>query len=255
MLKKRIIPCLDVKSGRVVKGISFKGLRDAGNPAELATLYMHEGADELVFLDISASNERRSTMLQWVREVADNLFIPFTVGGGISSAQQARDLISMGADKISLNTAATENPSLITECSRILGRQAIVLAVDAAQTSPGIWTVFKKGGTVSTGMNVIEWVKTAENLGCGEILLTSIDQDGKRNGYDLELLELAGQNISVPIIASGGAGDYVHFKDCLSGRSDAALAASVFHFGQIRIAKLKRFLSKERIPVRIEGEC
>jgi cyclase len=254
MLKKRIIPCLDVKSGRVVKGVSFKELKDAGNPAELGAFYMSEGADELVFLDITASSEKRGTMLQWVKEVADSIFIPFTVGGGISSLEDAVKIVSLGADKISLNTAAIDDPDLISDCSEVLGRQAVVTAIDCLRTKQDHWEVYKQGGTIATGLEAGEWARIAETKGTGEILLTSIDQDGRQNGYDLLLLEHVSSNVSVPVIASGGAGEMVHFRDCLASCADAALAASVFHFGRIKIKDLKEYLAQEYIPVRMEGE-
>jgi cyclase len=250
MLTRRIIPCLDVLGGRVVKGVNFLNLRDAGDPAELARTYMEEGADELVFLDITASAERRRTMLEWVSRVADTLFLPFTVGGGISSVDQAREIIALGADKISLNTAAVQNPSLITECARLLGRQAVVLAVDAKERDDGDWEVFIHGGRTSTGLRVLEWIKEGVRLGCGEILLTSMDRDGEKNGYDNRLLSKAAASVSVPLIASGGAGSMEHILETFRAGSDAALAASIFHYGEIRIGDLKQYLAERGVPVR-----
>ena len=227
MLTKRIIPCLDVLGGRVVKGINFVNLRDAGDPAALAGEYMRQGADELVFLDITASAERRSTMSEWVRNVAEALCIPFTVGGGISTAEQARGIIALGADKISLNTAAVKNPGLIGECSALLGKQAVVLAVDAKKRGEGKWEVFINGGRTATGRNVIEWIREGVRRGC------------------------AASSVNVPLIASGGAGTMEHILAAFQAGSDAALAASVFHFGKILIPELKRYLAEQEIPVRI----
>lgn len=250
MLTKRIIPCLDVKNGRVVKGIKFQNLRDAGNPAELAEFYMKENADELVFLDISASLEKRKTMLKWVQDVADRIFIPFTVGGGISSLEQAREIINFGADKISLNTAAVKDPELIKECSDLLGSQAVVVAIDVKLTIQGNWEVYVEGGKTPTGKDAIEWVKEVEELGCGEILLTSMDKDGTKSGYDNEIIREIISSIKIPLIASGGAGEMGHFLDTFNAGSDAALAASIFHFGEIRINELKTYLHNHNIPVR-----
>ncbi len=250
MLTKRIIPCLDVKAGRVVKGINFKDLRDAGDPAELAETYMKEGADELVLLDISASEERRGTMARWVQDVADRLTIPFTVGGGISSADQARELISIGADKISLNTAAVDNPSLISRCADLLGSQAVVVAIDVKKKGKS-WKVFTHGGSLETPLSCLDWIEQVENMGCGEILLTSMDGDGTKGGYDLELLIEASKRTSVPIIASGGAGSAEHIAQALESGAQAALAASIFHYGILRIKEVKEHLLGRGIPVRI----
>lgn len=249
MLTKRIIPCLDVKAGRVVKGINFVNLRDAGDPATLAEVYMKEGADELVFLDISASQERRDTMTEWVTKVADRLFIPFTVGGGISDPEQARKLVTLGADKISLNTAAVKDPGLITSCARLLGRQAVVVAVDVRREGDR-WEVFVAGGSKATGLDALEWAREAEMRGCGEILLTSMDRDGTNIGYDLELLEEICSSVKVPVIASGGAGNMPHILQAFRAGSEAALAASIFHFGTIKIGDLKDWLSGQGVPVR-----
>ncbi len=250
MLTKRIIPCLDVRNGRVVKGVNFQNLKDAGDPAEMAAFYMNEGADELVFLDISASAEGRSTRTDWVLKVADALFIPFTVGGGISSAEEARGLIALGADKISLNTAAVNNPSLIENCARLLGRQAVVLAVDAKSRGDGTWEVYTSGGRTATGLDVLEWIREGVRRGCGEILLTSMDRDGVKEGYDTELNSLAASAVSVPLIASGGAGSAEDILETFRGGSDGALAASIFHYGEIRIGDLKEWLSERGIPLR-----
>jgi cyclase len=250
MLTKRIIPCLDVKDGRVVKGVNFVNLRDAGDPARLAAAYMDEGADELVFLDITASSERRRTMTSWVTAVADTLFIPFTVGGGISSVEQARDIIALGADKISLNSAAVRNPLLIGECAALLGKQAVVLAVDARWCEKEKWEVFIDGGRTATGLDALEWIAEGVRRGCGEILLTSMDRDGVKTGYDDELNTLASKTATVPLIASGGAGSMEHILNTFRSGSDAALAASIFHFGEIRIPDLKRYLAERGIPVR-----
>jgi len=251
MLMKRIIPCLDIKGGRVVKGIQFLNLRDAGNPAELAETYMNEGADELVFLDISASAERRRTMSEWVRSVADQLFIPFTVGGGISESAQAREIVALGADKVSLNTAAVRNPGLIRECARTLGRQAVVLAIDARRTTEGRWEVLVEGGRTPTGLDAVEWAMEGARLGCGEILLTSMDRDGTNEGYDLELIRDVSSAVSVPLIASGGAGSAEDMRLAFEAGADAALAASIFHYGVLGIGQVKSALSKAGIPVRL----
>ncbi len=250
MLTKRIIPCLDVKDGRVVKGVNFVNLRDAGDPAGMAAAYMEEGADELVFLDITASADRRRTMTSWVSAVADALFIPFTVGGGISSVEQARDIIALGADKISVNSAAVRNPSLLGECAALLGKQAVVLAVDVRRCGTGKWEVFIDGGRTATGLDALEWIAEGVRRGCGEILLTSMDRDGVKTGYDDELNALVSAMVSVPLIASGGAGSMEHILDTFRAGSDAALAASVFHFGEIRIPDLKHYLAERGVPVR-----
>lgn len=250
MLTKRIIPCLDVKDGRVVKGVNFVNLRDAGDPATLAATYMDEGADELTFLDISASNERRATMLEWVKVVADAISIPFTVGGGISSAQEAVKLVTIGADKISLNTAAVKRPELITECAAALGRQAVVAAVDVKK-SPGGWDVYIEGGRTNAGRDGLGWCKEAAERGAGELLITSMDRDGTKIGYDTEFLTLVSGAVGVPIIASGGAGSMSHALEAFASGADAALMASVFHFGEIRIADLKNYLRENGVPVRL----
>jgi cyclase len=250
MLKKRVIPCLDVKGGRVVKGVRFQNLRQLDEPAGLAEKYMEEGADELVFLDISASNERRTTQMEWVRTVADKIFIPFTVGGGIDSVKTAKEIISLGADKISLNTRALEDPNLIKKCALLLGNQAVVLAVDAKMTGEGRWEAYAGGGTVPTGRDAIEWIEEGCSLGAGEVLLTSIDRDGTDSGYDLKLIEAARNAVNVPIIASGGAGKPEHFVEAMKAGADAVLAASVFHFGIYNIAEAKDALAEAGFPVR-----
>lgn len=249
MLKKRIIPCLDVKNARVVKGINFISLKDAGDPVELARAYMDEGADELTFLDISASHERRATMLDWVRVVADSIFIPFTVGGGISSLEDAVRLISLGADKISINTAAVRRPELICECARRLGSQAVVVAVDTKMID-GRRMVHLEGGRTPTDIDGIEWCIRAAELGAGELLITSMDHDGTKKGYDVDLYEAVSKKVSIPIIASGGAGSIEHIYDAFASGADAALLASILHYGEISIGALKDHLSERGIPVR-----
>ena len=253
MLKKRIIPCLDVKNARVVKGVNFIDLRDAGDPVSLARAYMDEGADELTFLDISASNERRATMLDWVKVVADAICIPFTVGGGISSVDDALQLVAVGADKISLNTAAVRNPELIGACARKLGSQAVVVAVDTKRTkkSGGAWEVFVEGGRTPTGRDGVDWCVEAAERGAGELLLTSMDHDGTKQGYDVEFYEKISRVVKLPIIASGGAGSMEHILDAFRHGADAALLASLLHFGEIRIADLKKYLNENGIPVRL----
>ncbi|MDL2263831.1 imidazole glycerol phosphate synthase subunit HisF [Synergistaceae bacterium OttesenSCG-928-I11] len=250
MLKKRIIPCLDVKNARVVKGVNFIDLKDAGDPVSLARAYMEEGADELTFLDISASNERRATMLDWVKIVADAICIPFTVGGGISSADEALKLVALGADKVSLNTAAVRRPELIGECAEKLGSQAVVVAVDTKRSN-GKWEVFVEGGRTPTGRDGIEWCVEAAERGAGELLLTSMDQDGTKKGYDVEFYEKISRVVSIPIIASGGAGKMEHILEAFRYGADAALLASLLHFGEIRIGDLKKYLDDNGIPVRI----
>ena len=251
MHTKRIIPCLDVKDGRVVKGTNFVGLRDAGNPVELASLYDKELADELIFLDITASSDERSTMVEMVEETASQVFIPFTVGGGIRTVEDIRKMLKAGADKVSLNTAAIKNPDLIREGAKRYGRQCIVLAVDARQTGTDKWEVYINGGRTPTGLDVIEWVKKATDLGAGEILLTSMDQDGVKDGYDIPLTRAVSEAVNVPVIASGGAGELVHFYDVLTlGKADAVLAASVFHFGKFTVGQVKGYLKSRGVEVR-----
>lgn len=251
MHTKRIIPCLDVKDGRVVKGTNFVGLRDAGDPVELASIYDRELADELIFLDITASSDERNTMVEMVEKTASQVFIPFTVGGGIRTVEDIRKMLKAGADKVSLNTAAIKNPTLITEGAKRYGRQCIVLAVDARRTGVDKWEVYINGGRTPTGLDVIEWVTTATELGAGEILLTSMDSDGVQDGYDIPLTRAVSEAVNVPVIASGGAGTLEHFYDVLTlGKADAVLAASVFHFGQFRVGQVKEYLKSRGIEVR-----
>jgi len=251
MLAKRIIPCLDVKGGRVVKGVKFVALRDAGDPVEAARRYDRAGADELVFLDITASHERRKTILDVVRRAADQVFIPLTVGGGISSVADIRALLNAGCDKVSLNTAAVRRPGLIREAARRFGSQCIVLAIDARREAPGRWRVWTHGGRVATRLDAVDWARRGVALGAGEILLTSMDADGTKDGYDLALTRAVARAVTVPVIASGGAGVLRHLADVLTkGEADAALAASIFHFGTFSIRRTKRYLAARGIPVR-----
>ena len=252
MLAKRIIPCLDVKDGRVVKGVNFVQLRDAGDPVELAALYDREGADELVFLDISASVEGRGTMVDVVRRTAEEVHIPFTVGGGISSVEDMKRLLRAGADKISVNTAAVLNPSLISDGSRVFGAQCIVLAIDAKYNPEWKdWEVYTHGGRNPTGLRVLEWAKRGEELGAGEILLTSMDADGTKDGFDIALTRAVSDAVGIPVIASGGAGTVQHFIDVfIEGHADAALAASIFHYREVSIREVKEALRAEGVSVR-----
>ncbi|WP_404329855.1 imidazole glycerol phosphate synthase subunit HisF [Mesobacillus maritimus] len=252
MLTKRIIPCLDVKDGRVVKGIKFVQLRDAGDPVELARFYDEQGADELVFLDISASNEGRKTMVEVVKAVASELAIPFTVGGGINSLEDMKRILRSGADKVSLNTAAVLNPSLITEGADFFGTQCIVVAIDAKYDPElGSWRVYTHGGRTATDREVIEWAREAVRLGAGEILLTSMDSDGEKKGFDLKLTKAVSEAVSVPVIASGGAGNAEHFVDAfVEGKADAALAASIFHYKETSVAEVKTYLREKGVEVR-----
>ena len=251
MHTKRIIPCLDVKDGRVVKGTNFVGLRDAGDPVELASIYDRELADELIFLDITASSDERNTMVEMVEQTASQIFIPFTVGGGIRTVEDIRKMLKAGADKVSLNTAAIKNPSLIAEGAKRYGSQCIVLAVDARQTGTDKWEVYINGGRTPTGLDVLEWVKQATALGAGEILLTSMDNDGVKDGYDIPLTRAVSEAVNVPVIASGGAGALEHFYDVLTlGKADAVLAASVFHFGQFTVGQVKEYLKSRGVEVR-----
>jgi cyclase len=254
MLAKRIIPCLDIKDGRVVKGVNFVNLRDAGDPVEQARLYDEQGADELVFLDISATHEGRKTTLELVSRVAETVFMPLTVGGGIREVDDMRNLLLAGADKVSVNSAAVKRPELLSDAAKRFGAQCIVLAIDARRNGPS-WEVYVNGGRVPTGMDVIEWAVRAVELGAGEILLTSMDTDGTLAGYDIELTRIVSDLVSVPVIASGGAGTLIHFADVLTkGNADAALAASLFHDGKLRIPDLKKGLQKCNIPVRLAVE-
>ena len=251
MLAKRIIPCLDVKNGRVVKGTNFVGLRDAGDPIELAKRYDLERADELVFLDITASHENRGTIVEIAKGCASQVFLPFTVGGGIRSVEDMRRILKAGADKISLNTAAVQNPGLIREGAEKFGRQCIVLAVDARRNSETSWEITIHGGRTSTGIDAIEWVKRGVELGAGEILLTSMDADGTKNGYDIPLTRAVSEAVNVPVIASGGAGKLEHFYEVLiDGKADAVLAASVFHYGEFSIRQVKEYLKSCGVEVR-----
>lgn len=253
MLTKRIIPCLDVNNGRVVKGINFVNLKDAGDPVEVGAAYSKAGADELVFLDITASNERRATVVDMVREVAKKVFIPFTVGGGIRTIDDFKVVLREGADKIAVNSAALERPELIAEAADKFGSQCVVLAMDAKRREDGSgWNVYKYGGRIDVGLDAIEWVKKAVDLGAGEVLVTSMDCDGTKNGYDIELTRQIAEAVSVPVIASGGAGAMEHFYDALTiGKADAALAASLFHYKEMEIMDLKRYLNEKGLPVRI----
>jgi imidazole glycerol-phosphate synthase subunit HisF len=250
MLSKRIIPCLDIKDGRTVKGVNFEHLRDAGDPVELAVRYAKEGADELVFLDISATNEKRKTLAELVSRIASHLNIPFTVGGGISSVEDVSLLLNSGADKISVNSSVIKNPDLINELADKFGSQCIVVAIDAKKINDE-WIVYLNGGRVATDLRLFEWAKEVQTRGAGEILFTSMDHDGTKNGFANEALSELNKSLNIPIIASGGAGVLQHFSDVfLLGKADAALAASVFHFGDISLPALKNFLRDKNIPVR-----
>lgn len=256
MLAKRIIPCLDIKDGRVVKGINFVNIRDAGDPVDQARIYNEEGADELVFLDISATAFGHETVIDVVRKVANQIHIPLTVGGGIRSVEDMRKILLAGADKISINSASVLNPDLIKQGAAMFGSQCIVLAVDARKvpsqdSNHSTWEVFINGGRKSTGMSVLDWIKQAVNLGAGEILLTSMDRDGTLSGYDLDLNQAVSELVNVPLIASGGAGTMQHFADVLSVGADAALAASLFHDGKLKIKDLKNYLVKQNLPIRM----
>ncbi len=251
MLAKRIIPCLDVKDGRVVKGVNFIALRDAGDPVEQAMVYDAQGADELVFLDITATHERRNIMLDVVRAVADQVFIPFTVGGGLRTVDDMYAMLAAGADKVSVNSAAVKNPELISQGAALFGNQCVVVAIDAKQREPGRWEVVVRGGRKPTGMDVVVWAQEAVARGAGEILLTSMDRDGAQSGYDIPLLQAVSAAVNVPVIASGGAGKPEHFLEALTtGGADAALAASLFHFNQLGIPELKAYLLAAGLPIR-----
>ena len=252
MLAKRVIPCLDVKDGRVVKGINFLNLKDAGDPVESASVYSREGADEIVFLDITASIEIRPTMSEMVRRCAEQVFIPLTVGGGIKDIEDIRLLLKSGADKVSINTAAVENPFLIKESSEEFGSQCIVVAIDAKRSQESKWQVYTYAGTKPAGIDVLEWARKVQDLGAGEILLTSMDKDGTCDGYDLELTRKISETVNIPVIASGGAGNLEHlYKALTEGRADAVLAASIFHYGEYTIKETKRYLRNKGLPVRI----
>ena len=252
MFTKRIIPCLDVNNGRVVKGVNFVNLIDAGDPVEIAAAYDKAGADELVFLDITASSDNRGTVVDMVRRVAEKVFIPFTVGGGIRTVEDFKVLLREGADKISINSSAINTPELISNAADRFGSQCVVGAIDARRREDGSgWNVYKNGGRIDTGLDAIEWAMKADKMGAGEILLTSMDCDGTKAGYDIELTRLISQNVSIPVIASGGAGTKEHFYDALTdGCADAALAATLFHFGIMKICDLKDYLAREGVPVR-----
>jgi len=252
MLAKRIIPCLDVKAGRVVKGINFLNLKDAGDPVESASVYSREGADELVFLDITASVEKRKAILEVVEKCAQQVFIPLTVGGGIRNLQDIRTLLKRGADKVSINTAAVESPQLIKQASEEFGSQCIVVAIDAKREDRSHWQVYTYGGTRPTGLDVLDWAKKVADLGAGELLLTSMDKDGTKDGYDLELTKGVSEAVNIPVIASGGAGNLGHLYQALAeGKADAVLAASIFHYGEFSIKETKQYLRDKGIPVRM----
>ena len=252
MHTKRIIPCLDVTNGRVVKGVNFVNLKDAGDPVEIAKAYDKAGADELTFLDITASSDRRNTVADLVRAVAKEVFIPFTVGGGIRTVDDIRNILREGADKISVNSAAIANPSLISEAADIFGSQCVVVAIDARKREDGGWNIFSHGGRVDTGIDALEWARKVESLGAGEILLTSMDCDGTKAGYDIPLTKAVSSLVSIPVIASGGAGNIDHFYEALTeGGADAVLAASLFHYKELEIKTLKEELKKRGISVRL----
>jgi len=252
MLTNRIIPCLDVNDGRVVKGINFVELRDAGDPVEVGKAYSEAGADELVFLDITATSDARETVVDLVRKVAEQIFIPFTVGGGIRTVQDMRDVLREGADKVAVNSAALNNPDLISESAQKFGSQCVVVAIDAKRRPDGGFTVYKNGGRIDTGRDAIEWAMEAEKRGAGEILLTSMDGDGTKEGYDLELTKAISSRVSIPVIASGGAGNCEHFYEALTeGGADAALAASLFHYKELEIKEVKEYLRDKGVPVRL----
>ncbi len=253
MHTKRIIPCLDVHGGRVVKGVNFVDLRDAGDPVEIGRAYDAAGADELVFLDITASSDARETVVDMVRKVAETVFIPFTVGGGIRTVEDFRMLLREGADKISINSSAINTPELISSAADKFGSQCVVVAIDAKRRADGSgWNIYKNGGRIDVGLDAVEWAGKVESLGAGEILLTSMDCDGTKTGYDLELTRCIAENVQIPVIASGGAGKLRHFKDALTdGKADAALAASLFHYKELEIREVKEYLRKEGVSVRL----
>lgn len=253
MFTKRIIPCLDVNNGRVVKGVNFVNLRDAGDPVEVAAEYDRAGADELVFLDITASSDARKTVVDMVRRVAEKVFIPFTVGGGIRTVEDFKEILREGADKVSVNSAAINNPDLISEAADKFGSQCVVVAIDAKRRADGTgWNIYKNGGRIDTGIDAVEWAQRVHELGCGEILLTSMDCDGVKNGYDIELTRTIASAVSIPVIASGGAGAKEHFYDALTdGMADAALAASLFHYKELEIRDLKRYLAGRGLSMRL----
>lgn len=253
MFTKRIIPCLDVNGGRVVKGVNFVDLRDAGDPVEIAKAYDKAGADELVFLDITASSDARETVVDMVRKVAEQVFIPFTVGGGIRTVDDFKKILREGADKVSVNSAAIDNPELVREAALKFGNQCVVVAIDAKRRADGSgWNIYKHGGRLDVGIDAVEWAKKVESLGAGEILLTSMDGDGTKAGYDIELTKAVAEAVSIPVIASGGAGSLEHFYEALTaGKADAALAASLFHFKELEIRQVKEYLRENDVPVRL----
>ena len=252
MLTKRIIPCLDVTAGRVVKGVNFVELKDAGDPVEIARRYNDLGADELTFLDITASSDQRDLILNIIEDVSSQVFIPLTVGGGVRTVEDVRRLLNAGADKVSINTSAVTNPQLVADASSRYGSQCIVVAIDAKQVSPGRWEIFTHGGRNATGLEVIEWAKKMAQLGAGEILLTSMDKDGTKSGFDLELTRAVSDAVNIPVIASGGVGNLQHLADGVQqGHADAVLAASIFHYGEYTVQQAKKFMSERNIPVRL----
>lgn len=253
MFTKRVIPCLDVNGGRVVKGVNFVDLKDAGDPVEIAKAYDKAGADELVFLDITASSDERKTVIDMVRKVAECVFIPFTVGGGIRTVDDFRAILREGADKISVNSSAINTPELVSDAADKFGSQCVVVAIDAKKRADGSgWNIYKNGGRIDVGIDAVEWAMKVEKLGAGEILLTSMDCDGTKSGYDLELTRTIAESVSIPVIASGGAGTLEHFKEALTdGKADAALAASLFHYKELEIRQVKEYLAGEGVPVRM----
>ncbi|MBR7069217.1 MAG: imidazole glycerol phosphate synthase subunit HisF [Oxalobacter sp.] len=252
MLTKRIIPCLDVTAGRVVKGVNFVELRDAGDPVEIARRYNDQGADEITFLDITASSDKRDIILHIIEAVSSQVFIPLTVGGGVRTVEDVRRLLNAGADKVSINTSAVTNPQLVADASSRYGSQCIVVAIDAKQTGPDHWEVFTHGGRNATGLEAVSWAKKMEQLGAGEILLTSMDRDGTKSGFDLELTRRISDSVNIPVIASGGVGNLQHMADgVLEGHADAVLAASIFHYGTYTIAEAKQYMAERNIPVRL----
>lgn len=253
MLAKRIIPCLDIDKGRVVKGVNFVDIRDAGDPVENAIYYNDEGADELVFLDITASHEKRGTLVDVAKRVAREIFIPFTIGGGIKTVEDIRNMLNAGADKVSINSAAVNDPSFVKEAARVFGSSTIVVAIDVKKTAPSKWNVFINGGRIDTGIDGVEWAEKVCSLGAGEILLTSMDRDGTKDGYDNEVTSLVSSRVSIPVIASGGAGNKEHFFQAFeTGKASAALAASLFHYRELTITDVKDYLKERGVPVRMD---
>jgi imidazole glycerol-phosphate synthase subunit HisF len=253
MLAKRIIPCLDIDKGRVVKGVNFVNIRDAGDAVENAIFYNNEGADEVVFLDITASHENRETMVEVAKKVAKEIFIPFTIGGGIRTLEDIRKVLNAGADKVSINSAAVKNPDFVKEAARTFGSSTIVVAIDCKKIADKKWNVFINGGRIDTGMDAVEWAKQVCSFGAGEILLTSMDRDGTKDGYDNEVTSIIAGSVTIPVIASGGAGKLEHFRDAFTeGKASAALAASLFHFREMSITEVKKYLDKNHVPVRLD---